>query len=298
MGPFRKQDEQGKHQEGHKGKHPAGQSGSDDAQGEPATAASGTGDELARLVPTSPEQLEHDARERGRRMASLASALGRNTVGGVARGGRAAGRGAVISAQALADRLIDTAPRIPIRDLAALRAQHPSAESPEELGDRIVSGAVKSSAAVGAGIGSAAMLPTPPAMPLEIAADVFGAAAVEYKMIAELYAVYGQPATGNAAQRARGYLAVWADRRGIDVTKPAGLAALSTGSELRRQLRRRLARSSMRKLPSLAPLLVGAAVGAELNRRDTRKLADEVRRELRRREPADRGYWAAALESR
>ncbi|WP_235215396.1 hypothetical protein [Phaeacidiphilus oryzae] len=291
MGPFRKQDEQGKRRE----KRPVGTTGGEDGQGGPAGA---TGDELARLVTTDPDTLEHDARERGRRLASLASALRRGTVDGVARGGRAAGRGAMISVQALADRLLDAAPRIPVRDLATLRAQHPRAETPEELADKIVSGAARSSAAVGAGVGSAAMLPTPPAMPVEIAADVFGAAAVEFKMIAELYAVYGQPATGNATQRAGAYLAVWTERRGIDITKPAGLAALSTGGELRRQLRRRLTRSSMRKLPSLAPLLMGAVVGAELNRRDTFKLAQEVRRELRRREPTERGYWAAALEAR
>ncbi len=59
-------------------------------------------------------------------------------------------------------------------------------------------------------------------------------------------------------------------------------------------MRRRLTRSSLRHLPSLTPLLVGAGIGATMNRRDTRRLAEEVRADLRSRPPADRAYWAAA----
>lgn len=61
----------------------------------------------------------------------------------------------------LADRIIDTAPRIPVRDLATLRRQFPGL-GPEELADRLVAGACNATATVGAGIGAAAMMPVPP----------------------------------------------------------------------------------------------------------------------------------------
>ncbi len=52
--------------------------------------------------------------------------------------------------------------------------------------------------------------------------------------------------------------------------------------------------STLRRLPSLAPMLVGAGAGAMINRRDTRKLAAQIRSDLRGRPPADPGYWTAA----
>jgi hypothetical protein len=192
----------------------------------------------------------------------------------------------------LAAVLMDTAPRIPVRDLATLRAQHPSALTPEDLADKLSAGAALASATVGAGVGAAAMLPVPPAMPVEIGAEMLAVAAVEIKLIAELYEAYGQPAPGSARQRTSAYLAVWARRRGVDVSQPGTVVVLTAGSELRRQLRKRLARSGMRKLPSLAPMMIGAAAGAAVNRLDTAKLAREIRRDLRGRPPTDPRYWA------
>ncbi|WP_052069761.1 hypothetical protein [Streptacidiphilus albus] len=200
------------------------------------------------------------------------------------------GRGRVVDY--LVTTLMDTAPRIPVRDLAALRAQHPDALTPEDLADRLTSGAAKAAATVGAGVGAAAMLPVPPAMTVEIASEVVGVAAVEVKLIAELYAVYGQPVPGNGARRTGAYLAVWGHRRGLDLSRPASVAALTGGVELRRQLRKRIFRSGLRSLPTLAPMMVGAAAGAVLNRRDTLKLAAEIRRDLRSRPPLDRDYWS------
>ena len=193
---------------------------------------------------------------------------------------------------ALTDSLLDIAPRIPVRDLATLRAQHPGARTAEDLADRLSSAAAKASGVVGAGVGAAAMLPVPPAMAVEIAGEMLAVAAVEVKLIAELYQVYGQPAEGSTRQRASAYLAVWAHRRGLDVTKPGTVVVLAGGSELRRQLRRRLARSGIRKLPTLTPMMIGAAAGAVVNRRDTARLAQEIRRDLRGRQPTDLRYWA------
>ena len=53
----------------------------------------------------------------------------------------------------VADRIIDNAPRIPVRDLATLRRQFPGL-GPEELADKLVAGAANSSSTVGAGIGA------------------------------------------------------------------------------------------------------------------------------------------------
>lgn len=219
-------------------------------------------------------------RDRGRHPAALAAALG---------------RGAALGARALADRLLEAAPRIPVRDLATLRAQYRDPADAEELADRLVAGALRASGSVGAGVGAAAVLPVPPAMVVEVAAETLAVAALEIKLVAELHEAYGLPAPGTAAQRAYAYLTAWADRRGVDhhraLTRPAGVAALAVSSEVRRRLRGRLTRTSLRRLPTLTPLMLGAGIGATVNRRDTRRLAEDVRADLRGRHPADPAYW-------
>lgn len=251
--------------------------------------------EMERSLPgTSPVAREAWYRKKGRQRAgalvgSLARVLGRS--------GKVAAKGAGYGGKALAERLLLAAPRIPVRSLATLRAQHPTAGSPEELAELIALGACRSSAALGAGAGAAAMMPVPPAMVVEIAAETLSVAAVEIKLIAELHEIYGVPAQGNTAQRATAYVSAWADGRGIDravLLRPAGLAAMAVSSEVRQKVRKRLTRSTLRKLPSLIPLLIGAGIGATVNRRDTRKLADQVRADLTGRKPLDPGYWAAA----
>lgn len=261
----------------------------------------GTADELARIA-AELESWDGSAPadsvpqgERGRRMASLAGALRGSLTAGWTKGASLVGHGAKGGALRLVDRLTEAVPRIPVRDLRTLRAQHPKARVAEDLADNITAGAVKASAAVGAGVGAAAMLPIPPAMAVEIAGELLAVAAIEVKMIAELYQVYGQPVPGSAAERTSAYLTVWSQRRGLDLSRPATLVALGTGKELRQQLRKRLTRTGLRKLPTLTPMMVGAAAGAVMNRRDTGRLAREIRRDLRTRPPADPGYWAAAL---
>ncbi|MFE4976215.1 hypothetical protein ACFRAR_29450 [Kitasatospora sp. NPDC056651] len=265
-------------------------------------AASDLTERLAELVEESEQPIgrgpvaEYAAKQRGRGRAVVL-----HTARLIGHGGRAAARGAAKGAayggKALTEQLVQAAPRIPVRDLATLRAQHPDAAFPEELADRLVAGAVRASGALGAGVGAAAMLPVPPAMPVEIAAETLAVAALEVKLIAELHEVYGTPAQGTATQRAGAYLGAWANRRGIDaglLVRPAGFAALAIGSEVRRQVGHRLTRSSLRHLPAVTPLLVGAGIGATMNRRDTRRLAGEVREDLRGRRPEDRAYWTAA----
>ncbi|MGC9379042.1 hypothetical protein [Streptomyces sp. MH13] len=182
----------------------------------------------------------------------------------------------------LADRIIELAPRVPVRDLATLRGQFPGL-GPEELADRLVAGAAKGTATVGAGVGAAAMMPVPPAMPAELAAEVTGVAAIELKLIAELHEVYGLRPPGGLAQRSTAYLNSWSDERGVDVSKPSTLGS-AMNSHMKRQLRQQIMKRMVRNLPNLMPFMVGAAVGAVMNRRDTRKLADRIRADLRKKQ--------------
>ncbi|MBL3666804.1 hypothetical protein JL475_12540 [Streptomyces sp. M2CJ-2] len=180
----------------------------------------------------------------------------------------------------LTDRIIDMAPRVPVRDLQTLRGQFPGL-GPEELADKLVAGAARATATVGAGVGAAAMMPVPPAMPTELAAEVTGVAAIELKLIAELHEVYGVRPAGSLAQRSTAYLNAWSQERGIEATKPSTVSAVMN-SRMKRELRQRIMKRTVRNLPNLMPFLVGAAVGAVMNRRDTRKLAARIQADLRR----------------
>jgi hypothetical protein len=179
----------------------------------------------------------------------------------------------------VAERLIDAAPRIPVRDLGTLRRQFPGL-GPEEMADRLIATAVKGTMTVGAGVGAAAMLPTPPAMPAELATETLGVAAIEFKLIAELHEVYGLRVPGGPRDRAAAYLWSWTERRGIDVLKLSTFN-VALGSSMKREMRQRLLRRTLRNMPTLTPFMIGAAVGAMMNRRDTRKLAERIRRDLR-----------------
>ncbi len=201
---------------------------------------------------------------------------------GVAQGVRRGGDSAKAGIGYLADRLIDLAPRIPVRDLAALRRQFPGL-GPEALADKLVAGAANASSTVGAGVGAAAMLPVPPAMPAELAAEITGVAAVELKLIAELHEVYGLRPPGRITQRSAAYLTSWAEERGIDPTKPTTVNA-ALGGQLKRELRQQIMKRMVRNLPNLMPFMVGATVGAVMNRRDTKKLAARIRKDLRARQ--------------
>ncbi|MGW4724060.1 hypothetical protein [Streptomyces sp. NPDC004291] len=201
---------------------------------------------------------------------------------GVAQGVKRGGDSARAGIGYLADRLIDLAPRIPVRDLTTLRKQFPGL-GPEEIADKLVTGAANASSTVGAGIGAAAMLPMPPAMPAELAAEITGVAAVELKLIAELHEVYGLRPPGRLTQRSAAYLTSWAEERGIDPTKPTTVNA-ALGGQLKRELRQQIMKRMVRNLPNLMPFMVGAAVGAVMNRRDTKKLAARIRKDLRDRQ--------------
>ncbi|MFE0178580.1 hypothetical protein ACFWZ2_40385 [Streptomyces sp. NPDC059002] len=199
---------------------------------------------------------------------------------GVKKGVRKGGRGAKAGIGYLADRLIENAPRIPVRDLATLRKQFPGL-GPEQLADKLIAGAANATSTVGAGVGAAAMLPVPPAMPAELAAEITGVAAIELKLIAELHEVYGRRPEGGLKLRSTAYLNSWSEERGIDVAKPATINA-ALGGQMKRELRQQIMKRMVRNLPNLMPFMVGAAVGAVMNRRDTKKLAARIREDLRK----------------
>jgi hypothetical protein len=65
------------------------------------------------------------------------------------------------------------------------------------------------------------------------------------------------------------------------VTRPSTINS-ALGGQMKRQLRQQIMKRMVRNLPNLMPFLVGAAVGAVMNRRDTKHLAERIRKDLRR----------------
>ena len=240
---------------------------------EPADPAAqlATPGEIAEFVG---EISESSGLTRRRRATAATSRLAR-------RGSRAGWSGVTSSGRWLTSQVLAMAPRLPVRDQQKLRAQFPGLDR-EELADRLILGASRASASVGAAVGAAMLLPLPSA-PVELAFETVALVGIELKLVAELHEVYGMRAPGSAPERMLAYVVAWAHRRGVALV-PGGLA-LAVGSPLRRQLERRLLARAGRSAVSLGPLLTGAAAGALLNRRETRRLGAEVRSDLRRRSP-------------
>jgi hypothetical protein len=220
--------------------------------------------------------------------ASGARAAGRGTrvvqrrAGPFVSGSRTARERARSGTSWLAAQVIAMAPRLRVRDQAALRAQFPGKPA-EEIAGALIEGASRAAAATGGVVGAWAALPVLPAWPAEIAAETLILVGIEIKLIAELHEAYGEPASGNFAERMTSYVAAWAHRRGVSMIPGAPGVLLAAGSPVARLLRRRLAARAGRSAFSLGPLLTGAAAGALLNRRETRKLGEQIRRDLRRR---------------
>jgi hypothetical protein len=223
-------------------------------------------------------------RERARDLGRLTTAL--------AASARTAGRASVLGGTWLADLVLDVAPRIPFRDGPTLQAQHPGL-SDDDLAQVIISGAAKTSATVGAAGGALAAVeftapPTLLTAPVQLAAETLLVATVEIKLIAELHEVYGVPATGPLRGRAVAYVVAWSERRGIDPLSPS-LLTFSLGASAKRALRNRLIRRAGRNLATLGPLMSGAVAGSVVNHRETRRLGEQVRDDLRHRGRTIRG---------
>jgi hypothetical protein len=196
------------------------------------------------------------------------------------RGTRAVRRRAGSGSGWLVGQVVAMAPRLRVRDQAALQGQFPG-QSAEEIADALIERAARAAAAAGGAAGMAAVLPVLPAFPAEVAAETLVVVGIELKLVAELHEAYGIPAPGNFAERMSAYLAAWAHRRGVFMIE--GGLILAAGSPMARLLRRRLIARAGRSAVSLGPLLTGAAAGAMFNSRETKKLGRDIRRDLRRR---------------
>jgi hypothetical protein len=218
-------------------------------------------------------------RERGRLLARLTALL----AGGV----RAAGARAALTGRYLSDLVTELAPHVGVRDLTTLRATY-GALSSEELADALVRQAARSTAGVGAAGGALAAVQhaAPPSMvvaPVQLAAETVAVIATELKLVAELHVAYGRAPVAPGPELAAAYLHAWATRTPADPSGAVPDLGTVLGAAARQQLRRRVARRLARNATTLAPFLTGALAGAELNRRETRSLAEQLRRGLRRR---------------
>jgi hypothetical protein len=255
---------------------------------EPETA----GTDIARqAAEVATDVSETDQPQERRRLIGAFTAAVTSGARAAGRGTRAVRRRAGSGTGWLADQVVAMAPRLRVRDQAALQAQFPG-RSPEEIADALIEGASRAAAAAGSVAGVASTLPVLPAFPAEIAAETLVMVGIELKLIAELHEAYGTPAPGKFPERMSAYLAAWAHRRGVFMIE--GGLIFAAGSPLARLLRRRLAIRAGRSAFSLGPMLTGAAAGALFNRRETRKLGRDIQRDLHRREidgPAHQDWW-------
>jgi len=205
---------------------------------------------------------------------------------------RSAGAVAIATGRWFGDTLVEVAPYLPVRDLETLRRHHPGLEG-DALADVLVRNAALSTAAVGAGGGALAAITWSSALglatiPLQLAVEALTVAAIEVKLVAELHEVYGLAVPGTGTERSLAYAAAWANRRGANPLDPrSGLSMLTWTTRAR--IQRRIVARTGRSVGTATPFMLGAAYGAWLNRRTTADLADELRRDLRRRRPLTGG---------
>ncbi|MBA9004534.1 hypothetical protein [Thermomonospora cellulosilytica] len=241
--------------------------------------------EIARLVGRLTGDREMDNATRGRLLGRLARLL--------ADSARRAGAGGLRGGRWLADLMTEIAPHIPVRDAATLSAHHHGLTG-ERLADSLVRVAANSTTAVGAAGGalSAVKFAAPPLLltaPAQLVAETVVIAAIEVKLIAELHAVYGVQVPGTPSARGAAFLTAWARQRGINPLQTGSFTG-ALGSAARAALRKRLLRTMGRSMTTLGPFLTGAAAGATLNRAATKRLAEEVRKDLRRQVGAPQWY--------
>ena len=231
--------------------------------------------------------------ERGRLLGRLARALGASA--------REAGAKGLAGGRWLTDVFAQQiAPRVPVRDVEALRRHHHGLTG-DALAESLVSSASNATMAVGAAGGALAAVEfsAPPLLltaPAQVVAEALVVAAVEVKMVAELHEVYGAAPYGGKIQRTGAYVMAWARRRGVDPLQPGSLT-LALGAAAKATLRNRLLRLLGRHLTTLGPFLTGAVAGGTLNRQATRRLGQLVLKDLRGRPlPAARPTVRGELE--
>ncbi|MEV0426298.1 hypothetical protein [Micromonospora sp. NPDC050495] len=185
----------------------------------------------------------------------------------------------------MADTVADVAPHVPIRDLATLRRHFPDLDD-DALAERLIRNAARATAGVGAAGGGVAAVewaitPTLLSAPVLLAAETVAVVAIELKLIGELHEVHHVPLPTGGTQRAVALIQSWVTQRGVNPMMPGVGVSAVLGTAARRELRDSLLRRFGRNLTTLGPFLTGAAVAGYLNRRATRSLADQLRRDLR-----------------
>lgn len=233
--------------------------------------------EIGELVGRLSGDEDLDRETRGRLLGRLARLLSTSA--------RRAGVTGLAGGRWLSDVFAYVAPRIPVRDLETLRA-HNDGHLGEPLADDLVRAAANGTTAVGAAGGALAAVEfaAPPlllSVPAQLVAETLVVAAIEVKLIAELHEVYGVQVPGGGAARAAAFVTSWAKQRGID-PMAGGTVTVALGSAAKQALRKRLLRMVGRHLTTLGPLLTGAVAGGALNRVFTRRLAEAIRKDLRR----------------
>jgi hypothetical protein len=167
-----------------------------------------------------------------------------------------------------------------VRDLPALQSAYDGLTG-EALAEAIVLGAARSTARICAAGGALASVefaapPTLLGAPAQVVAETVAVVAVELRLVAELHSIYGVSVPGTPTQRAAAYAMAWTQRAGVGRVGPGGL----TGAA-RRQLQQRLLRRLGRTSITMAPLFTGAVAGALLGNRETKRLGERVRADLR-----------------
>lgn len=245
--------------------------------------SSDVSDDVARL--TESELNQSERRRLLARVASTAAKGARTGADGARSGARLMLLGPKAAVRWTLDTIIETAPRLPIRDAETIR-RHYKGLYGDELAKAMVRNASRVTAAIGVAGGGLAALQwgSPPTLltaPVLIAAETAAVVAVEIKLIAELHEVFGTPVQGTVGEKGGQLLTAWAHRRGVSILHPArGLASVvSTG--LRTELRDQLLRRMGKNFTTIGPFLTGAAVAAELNRRATKSLGEKVWQDLR-----------------
>src|ERR1700722_3100893 len=179
-------------------------------------------DELpARAAQVAAELAEAEQpKERQRLVAAFSRAVrsGARAPGRATRAARrqvaTVGRGAGSGTSWLAGQVTAMAPRLRVRDQAALRRQYPG-RSADQIAGPLLARAAPAPAAAGGAAGVSAALPTLPAFPVEVAAETLVVVGIEIKLIAELHEAYGTPAPGKTPERMSAYVAAWAHRSGV-----------------------------------------------------------------------------------
>jgi uncharacterized protein (DUF697 family) len=189
----------------------------------------------------------------------------------------------------MTDVVTDVAPHVPIRDRETLQRHFPGL-SDDDLAERLIRNAARSTAGIGAVGGGVAAVewvapPTLLSAPILLAAETVAVVAIELKLVGELHEVYGKPVTGSTGHRTVSLLQAWSQQRGVNPLLPGVGVGTVLGTAARRDLQKRLLHRFGRSLSTMGPLLTGAAVAGYLNRRATNSLGDHVRKDLKRGAP-------------